>query len=451
MKIIGFKGTLKVFYYLMAVDEVTDFELERFDEIGQELMGSRFLSVRDEIISLCKSTLSAIETEDERFDIIQEAIDDALKNETYDIRFGVAPRMLVWDMLSLAYSDGEYTEQENRLIGHVSRILEIEKSVLVEMKQLMSTAQSVVAQQEELEKSERPYSEVKPLIDEIENRKATILQAVTALIEDDILLDYVEPEEEKESAVKSAAKKFGERVSPVAKNLAQKTQNGFKNGSGKLKDKVKKFSKKPPFVIPSKYEKANDEIKTEAGFPVDNDIYCAFNDDTYAFIQFKTSLSDEPYDYDEQSLIDLIHDSIKENDDDLTGIVEISGGTTKSGGKYIIQILKQSAIDDNGNHTGNQYLLDLYIQKDGEDQLVEGNFVEVGTTGLRDTVILDKMMREGKVSDDFPNGWAMDPYDPEFKKGFLMNLSEREEYDKLFPSHPLSEARRFAKFVVGSN
>ncbi len=176
-----------------------------------------------------------------------------------------------------------------------------------------------------------------------------------------------------------------------------------------------------------------------------------FNEDTYAFIQFKNSLTDEPFDYDEQGLIDFLHDSIIEKDDDTTGIVEISGGTTKSGGKYLIQILKQSAIDENGIHTGNQYLLALYIEKDGEDKLVEGNFVEVGTTGFRDSVILDKMMREGKVSDDFPNGWAMDPYDPEFKKGFLMNLSEREEYDSLFPSHPLSEARRLAKFIVGSN
>ena len=435
----------------MAVDEVTDFELERFDEIGQELMGSKFLSVRDEIISLCKSKIASIETEDERFDIIQEAIDEALKNETYDIRFGVSPRMLVWDMISLAHSDGEYTEQENRLIGHVSRILEIEKSVLVEMKQLMSTAQSVVAQQEELEKSERPYSEIKPLIDEVEKRKATILDAVTALIEDDVLMDYVEPEEEKASAVKNVTKKFGERFSPLAQNLAQKTQNGFKSGTDKLKDKVKKLNKKPPFVIPSKYEKADDEIKSEAGFPVEKDIYCMFNEDTYAFIQFKNSLTDEPFDYDEQGLIGFLHDSIIEKDDDTTGIVEISGGTTKSGGKYLIQILKQSAIDENGIHTGNQYLLALYIEKDGEDKLVEGNFVEVGTTGFRDSVILDKMMREGKVSDDFPNGWAMDPYDPEFKKGFLMNLSEREEYDSLFPSHPLSEARRLAKFIVGSN
>ncbi len=38
-------------------------------------------------------------------------------------------------------------------------------------------------------------------------------------------------------------------------------------------------------------------------------------------------------------------------------------------------------------------------------------------------------------------GWQQDPYDPAFTKGFLMNQSEKPEYDKSFPEHPLSLLR----------
>ena len=47
--------------------------------------------------------------------------------------------------------------------------------------------------------------------------------------------------------------------------------------------------------------------------------------------------------------------------------------------------------------------------------------------------------------------WVRDPYDPDRKKGFLMNWTEDEKYDGLFPYHPLSEVRQFVKYVVENN
>ena len=450
MKIIGFKGVLKVFYYLMAIDGVTDVELDRFKEIGQELMGNKFDSICNETIGLCNVTLESIDSEENRFDSIQGAIDDALKHQVYDLKFGVVPRLILWDMISIAYSDGAYTEEENRLIGHVARILEVDKSVLVEMKQLMITGLSIYDEQTELEKSERPYCEVKPLIDELEKRKCTIIEAVNALIEDDLLVNTVELYGERYSKALSAANKLKQTVTPFAISIAQKTQEGIKAGSKIIKEKVKKISDKPEFILPTIYEKADDELKQEVGYDPEDNIYCMCNDNTVALIQFKHSVSDEPFDYDEQSLIDFLHESIDKDNDDTTGIVDVKGGITKSGGQYLIQILKQSVRSDNGFHTGNRYLLELYIEKNGEDQLVEGTFVESGTTGLRESMVMAQLQNEGLL-DDFPEGWSADPYDPDFKKGFLMNLAEQEKYDKYFVTHPLSEARKLAKFIVGTN
>ena len=44
--------------------------------------------------------------------------------------------------------------------------------------------------------------------------------------------------------------------------------------------------------------------------------------------------------------------------------------------------------------------------------------------------------------------WRFDPYDSDYKRGFLMNKSELEEYDELFPLHPLSMTREFVRTVL---
>ncbi|MDG1915637.1 MAG: hypothetical protein P8I55_13730 [Crocinitomix sp.] len=71
---------------------------------------------------------------------------------------------------------------------------------------------------------------------------------------------------------------------------------------------------------------------------------------------------------------------------------------------------------------------------------------EIGTTGMREAVIFPKWMEEnpdfkldenGKIMD-----WQKDPFHVEYREGTLMNYSERSEFDKEFPEHPLSEIRQ---------
>ena len=70
---------------------------------------------------------------------------------------------------------------------------------------------------------------------------------------------------------------------------------------------------------------------------------------------------------------------------------------------------------------------------------------EYGTTGIRDTLIADELMREGRLAvpnvADFFRGWMRDPYDPTLIDGFRWNLSEDPKYDARFPTHPLSRLR----------
>lgn len=69
---------------------------------------------------------------------------------------------------------------------------------------------------------------------------------------------------------------------------------------------------------------------------------------------------------------------------------------------------------------------------------------EIGSTGLREAMMVSKCLQEGMEMDDEGNlkGWFEDPYDPDFSGGLPMNLSEKREYDEKFPTHHLSILRK---------
>lgn len=146
-----------------------------------------------------------------------------------------------------------------------------------------------------------------------------------------------------------------------------------------------------------------------------------------------------------QGVINYLH----ENMEDHEGVVEVMHGNTKAGYPFIYNILKQH-LHDNGM-PGNGYLLNMNIQIGEQIYFINGFFEEYGTTGIRDNAVF------GKYQQDHPNlenpfdGWSRDPYDSDYKKGFLMNLSESRQFDKFFPEHPLSQARTYVSYIVDNN
>jgi hypothetical protein len=99
--------------------------------------------------------------------------------------------------------------------------------------------------------------------------------------------------------------------------------------------------------------------------------------------------------------------------------------------------------------SGVQYALTMDVVK-GRDCAcahLQAFFDEAGMSGLRDSLIYEKALNDGLLGEE-RGGWMADPYDPECQDGYLMNLSERREYDTLFPAHPLSLARQLVREVL---
>ena len=144
---------------------------------------------------------------------------------------------------------------------------------------------------------------------------------------------------------------------------------------------------------------------------------------------------------DPQSVIDGIHDVLADDQ----GLIEVKNGVAPGGEQYIYSVVKSAK-----EPSGVLYRLTLHITDGHEACEIQGFFDESGITGIRDSIVFEMAIREGKVSPLDKTGWSADPYDKGRTHGPLMNLSEAPQYDEMFPLHPLSELRRFVATMVKS-
>ncbi len=75
---------------------------------------------------------------------------------------------------------------------------------------------------------------------------------------------------------------------------------------------------------------------------------------------------------------------------------------------------------------------------------------ELGTTGLRDNIVIGALLQEGKIqieTDGQIRGWARDPYMEQWQAACLRNESDDEKYDEQFPDHPLSRLRKIIAHI----
>ena len=97
------------------------------------------------------------------------------------------------------------------------------------------------------------------------------------------------------------------------------------------------------------------------------------------------------------------------------------------------------------------YELNLNIRLNGRIHFLNGSFQSVRELqSLRNNVLYELAAGSSgmKLTGD---QWKRDPFDTGREKGFLMEWTEEEKYDGLVPYHPLSEMRRFLKYVIENN
>lgn len=202
-------------------------------------------------------------------------------------------------------------------------------------------------------------------------------------------------------------------------------------------------------LIPKEFELIQKKLPDEMGIPDKALAFSKRTENTSALI-VKFPVSEEasmPFNND-SAIISELHEVLGDD----AGIIKVSSGTTAAGRPYAYDIIKHGMTSEDNIPLGIEYTLNINVKTDECIMFINASFAEEGNTGMRDSVVLPMFMQaNNRENFDDLDGWFRDPYDPEFKRGLLMNVSEMEELDEKFPWHALSEARSFAKFVIENN
>lgn len=185
-KKIGAMEALQIIYYLMAVDgDVCQNEEEKFDSIVKEslsLEDNSFEEVKAEILELCSEQIDKAIDKDDYYDVIREGVEECLEdiNEYEDIEGS----LLVWNLLTIAFSDEKYTKEEQKLIKMVVRKFDLDKTVFLEMENSIKAILALDRQEEWLKTTNRSYTAIKDMVDEVSRRKDVIMLSVKELMKD---------------------------------------------------------------------------------------------------------------------------------------------------------------------------------------------------------------------------------------------------------------------------
>jgi len=237
MVTVSDKNAMKVFYYLMAADgEVCADEWERFDNIGYEISGDTYLKYRNSMINACMKHISSASIEDDYYTVILKGIDKALRSKSNAESKVIPIRLLVWNMLVMAFSNNDYSDVEKAVITHVVHATKMDRSVFLEMEHYMKTVAAVVRENERAQASDKPYAEVRPYVVELERRHKVILESATALIEDEFEDDELYIVDENRTIIDDTKAIIAPKVIPIATEIGKKTRILAGDAKKKLKE-----------------------------------------------------------------------------------------------------------------------------------------------------------------------------------------------------------------------
>ena len=182
IKAISTRSALKIIYYLMAVDgEIFHSEEEKFDSIGKEL-DPDFAQNKDQIVKECQAQLDKVIEADDFYDVLQDGVEDALLMSRQTADSFITPKLLVWDLLTVAYSDESYDESERKLIKYIVRKTNIDKAVFLEMESSLLTLMDIEKELAWIKTTNRPYLVIEAMVNELADRKNIIFGSVKDLI-----------------------------------------------------------------------------------------------------------------------------------------------------------------------------------------------------------------------------------------------------------------------------
>lgn len=181
-KVLSTESALKLIYYLMAVNgEIFHAEEEKFDLIGREL-DPNFEEDREKIVRSCQAQMARAKEQNDYYTSIQKCVRAAIIISSPKQDSFITPKLLIWDLLAVAYSDDHYDDSEKKLIRYIVKRLNVNEAEFLEMESSFLTLMDIQKEIEWIKTTDRPYKTIETVVNELADRKTVILESVNDLI-----------------------------------------------------------------------------------------------------------------------------------------------------------------------------------------------------------------------------------------------------------------------------
>ena len=175
-------GAVRSLCYLMAADgEISSEEKEWLDSMGESLV-TEYADLRDEIKEHCEQALKELDSTDNRVEAVANLVEKEISDSSPADGQTIYPYLFVWNMFVMANRDGSCCEAERIVINRAVDLLALDHARVAELECAVVTLREIESEIESLKASRRPYSEIAPIVDELETRMSVVLGGAQDLI-----------------------------------------------------------------------------------------------------------------------------------------------------------------------------------------------------------------------------------------------------------------------------
>ena len=179
---VSIPSVIRIIYYMMHADgELRPEEEQKFDEICSEL-DPGFAEKKESLVSVCQAQMNKVIDPEDDYAVLQDGVEEAVAAGKNAKESALAPKVLVWDLLTLAYSDHDYDENERKLLKYIVRKLNLDKAVFLEMESSFLALRDLENELAWIKTTNRPYLTIENMVNEIADRKTAIFESVKDLI-----------------------------------------------------------------------------------------------------------------------------------------------------------------------------------------------------------------------------------------------------------------------------
>ena len=181
-KVLSTESALKVIYYMKVADGLAFYsEEEKFDVIGREL-DPAFAANRESIIRECRAQLNSNVNSGSYYDVLQDGVEKALLASKPTKESFVTPKLLVWNMLTIAYGEEEFDEDERKLLAFVVRKTNIDATVFHEMENSIQELMDIEKEITQIKTTRKNEMIMEPAESELLDRRNALLDSIQSLI-----------------------------------------------------------------------------------------------------------------------------------------------------------------------------------------------------------------------------------------------------------------------------